>query len=161
MQSIYNIPYFCFYKNFRLFLHHHTCSKKMKCKIKVLFISIALSFLLGQIANCNFYTSEVRTLYSGTAIAENTSFSNCIPELEDMPFYNEDSSSLASLARSQRYLSKNKRSNSYPSSKSGFIFTQRNNYLNYSNLYIESEKRFSSGLTEAKQYLISLGKLII
>ena len=161
MQSIYNIPYFCFYKNFRLFLHHHTCSKKMKCKIKVLFISIALSFLLGQIANCNFYTSEVRTLYSGTAIAENTSFSDCIPELEDTAFYNEDSSSLANLARSHRYLSKTKRSNSYSSSKNGFIFTKRNNYPNYSKLYIESDKRFPSGLTEAKQYLISLGKLII
>ena len=132
----------------------------MKCKIKVLFISIALSFLFGQIANRNFYTSEAGTLSFGT-IAENISLSDCIPELNDKPFYNEDSSSLANLARSHRYLSKTKKNNSYSSSKSGFIFTKRNNYPNYSKLYIESDKRFPSGLTEAKQYLVSLGKLII
>ena len=54
----------------------------MKCKIKVLFISIALSFLFGQIANRNFYTSEAGTLSFGT-IAENISLSDCIPELND------------------------------------------------------------------------------
>ena len=141
-------------------MHHHICDRDMNCKIKVLFISIALSFLFGQIANCNLCISEEDILSFGTP-AERPSLSDRISELEEIPLYKDDTSSLANSARSHRYLSKTKRSNSYSSSKSGFIFTKSNNYPNYSKLYIESDKRFPSGLTEAKQYLISLGKLII
>ncbi len=132
----------------------------MSCKIKVLFISIALSFLFGQIANCNLYTSEEGRLSFGT-IAEKISLSDCILELEETPFYNEDTSSPANVARSHRYLSKTKRFNSCSSPKGGFILTNKNNFPNLSHLSIESDQRFPSGLIEARRYLISLGKLII
>lgn len=132
----------------------------MKDKIKSLFISIALSFLLGCIAQANILVPEEVETPFGT-LAEAISFYDDLLDLEESAISDYDIASEINDGEALRHFPQTKRINSSSSSKYGLAFIKRNHVIYSSPLIIESDKRFPSGLTEARQYLISLGKLVI
>ena len=136
------------------------CDSNMKPKIKSLFISIALSFLLGCIAKANILIPEEVETPFGT-LAETVSFYDYLLDLEEPAISKHDFASEINEGEALRHFPQTKRVNSSSSSKDGLAFIKRNYIIYSSPLIIESDRRFPSGLTEARQYLISLGKLII
>ena len=136
------------------------CDSNMKPKIRSLFISIALSFLLGCIVQANILIPEEAETNFGT-LAETVSFHDYILDLEEPTVSNHDIASEINDGKALRHFPQAKRVNNPSSSKDGLAFVKRNHIIYSSPLIIESSRRFPSGLTEARQYLISLGKLII
>lgn len=130
----------------------------MECKTKALFISIALSFLLGCLAYSNNFTSKAEITPFGT-LAETEYFNENNLDWEEISAYQIISE--LNEGDALRHFPQTKRINHSSSSKSGLILTKRKQFLYTSPLTFESSRRFPSGLTEARQYLISLGKLII
>ena len=132
----------------------------MKCKTKSLFISIALSFLLGCIAKANIFPPEAVETPFGT-LAETVSFYDYLLDLGETSVSKHDIISEINESDALRHFSKTKRISSSSSSKYGLTLIKKN-YIPYtSSLIVESTQRFPSGLTEARKRLISLGKLII
>ena len=136
------------------------CDSNMEYKTRSLFISIALSFLLGCLFNANFFTTEAVETPFGT-LAETIYSNDYSLDSEKASISEYGLISEINEGNALRHFPQNKRINNSSTSKLGLDFTKRNHILYTSPLTIQSCKSFPSGLTEAKQYLISLGKLII
>ena len=128
----------------------------MKYKTRLLFIGIAISFLIGCLSKVDFFTSEdletsvgplVETLHDHSSDPEEIILST--------------PSSETHIGDALRRFSQTKRISSSSSLRYGLVFAKRKHYLYTSTQYLESFKRFPSGLMKAKRYLISLGRLII
>ena len=127
-------------------------------KIRLLFIGIAISFLIGCLSKADFFTSEdVKTSIGSFA---ETSFISDYP-LDSEEIIRSESSPETHVGDALRHFSQTKRVSNSSSPKYGLIFAKRKHYFYPSIPYLESFRRFPSGLIEAKQYLISLGRLII
>ena len=130
----------------------------MKYKTRLLFIGIAISFLIGCLSKADFFISEdVET--SVGSIAE-TLF------IQDNPLDSEEnilseSSSETRVGDALRRYSQTKRISNSSSPRYGLIFAKRKHHFYTATPHFESFRRFPSGLMEGKQYLISLGRLII
>ena len=130
----------------------------MKYKTRLLFIGIAISFLIGCLSKADFFTSEdVET--SVGSFAE-TLF------IQDNPLDSEEtilseSSSETHVGDALRRYSQTKRISNSSSPRYGLIFDKKKHHIYSSTPHLESFRRFPSGLMEGKQYLISLGRLII
>ena len=136
------------------------CHSNMKCKTKALFISIALSFLIGILAYSNHFICQVGETPFGT-LAETISFYDYLLDSEEASVSRHDIISEINEGDALRHFSQSKRVNSSSSSKYGPTFTKRNNTPYSSPLTLESIRRFPSGLSEGRRRLISFGKLII
>ena len=134
------------------------CNSMMKYKTRLLFIGIAISFLIGCLSKADFFTSEdVETSVGSSA---QTLF------IQDYPFNSKEtilykSSSNTHVGDALRRFSQTKRVSNSSSPRYGLIFAKRKHYFYTYTPHPESFRRFPSGLMEAKQYLISLGRLII
>ena len=124
----------------------------MKYKARLLFIGIAISFIIGCLSKVDSITSEdldtsvgplIETLYDSEGIILS------------------ESSSDTHVGDALRRFSQTKRISSSSSLRYGLVFAKRKHYLYTSTQYLESFKRFPSGLMKAKRYLISLRRLII
>ena len=124
----------------------------MKYKARLLFTGIAISFIIGCLSKVDSITSEdldtsvgpiIETLYDSEGIILS------------------ESSSDTHVGDALRRFSQTKRISSSSSLRYGLVFAKRKHYLYTSTQYLESFKRFPSGLMKAKRYLISLGRLII
>ena len=130
----------------------------MKYKTRLLFIGIAISFLIGCLSKADFFISgDVET--SVGSLAE-TLF------IQDNPLDSEEtilseSSSETHVGDALRRYSQTKRISNSSSPRYGLIFAKRKHYFYTATPRFESFRRSPSGLMEAKQYLISLGRLII
>ena len=130
----------------------------MKYKTRLLFIGIAISFLIGCLSKADFFTSEDIETSVGS-LAE-TLF------IQDNPLDSEEtilseSSSETHVGDALRRYSQTKRISNSSSPRYGLIFAKRKHYFYTATPRFESFRRSPSGLMEAKQYLISLGRLII
>ena len=132
------------------------CDSIMKYKARLLFIGITISFLIGCLSKVDFFTSEdletsvgplVETLHDHSSDPEEIILST--------------PSSETHVGDALRRFSQTKRISSSSSLRYGLVFAKRKHYLYTSTQYLESFKRFPSGLMKAKRYLISLGRLII
>ena len=128
------------------------CDSIMKYKARLLFIGIAISFIIGCLSKVDSITSEdldtsvgplIETLYDSEGIILS------------------ESSSDTHVGDALRRFSQTKRISNSSSPRYGLILAKRKHYLYTSTQYLESCKRFPSGLMKAKRYLISLGRLII
>ena len=128
------------------------CDSIMKYKARLLFIGIAISFIIGCLSKVDSITSEdldtsvgplIETLYDSEGIILS------------------ESSSDTHVGDALRRFSQTKRASNSSSPRYGLIFAKRKHSLYTSTLHFESFKRFPSGLMKAKRYLISLGRLII
>ena len=128
------------------------CDSIMKYKARLLFIGIAISFIIGCLSKVDSITSEdldtsvgpiIETLYDSEGIILS------------------ESSSDTHVGDALRRFSQTKRISNSSSSRYGLILAKRKHSLYTSTLHFESFKRFPSGLMKAKRYLISLGRLII
>lgn len=132
----------------------------MKCKFNALFISILLSILIGCAAKVNLYASETAETPFGS-LAETIYFQDSLPDWEETSVSKHNILSEFNNGNALRHFPQTKRINSSSSSKLGLVSVKRNHIQYFSPLILESYRRFPSGLTEARLYLISLGKLII
>ena len=128
------------------------CDSIMKYKARLLFIGIAISFIIGCLSKVDSITSEdletsvgplIETLYDSEGIILS------------------ESSSDTHVGDALRRFSQTKRISNSSSPRYGLIPAKRKHSLYTSTLHFESFKRFPSGLMKAKRYLISLGRLII
>ena len=130
----------------------------MKYKTRLLFIGIAISFLIGCLSKADFFISEdVET--SVGSLAETLL-------IQDYPLDSEEtilseSSSETHVGDALRRYSQTKRISNSSSPRYGLIFDKKKHHIYSSTPHLESFRRFPSGLMEGKQYLISLGRLII
>jgi len=138
----------------------NSCRSNMKCKTRALFISIALSFLIGSLVYYNHSISQAGETPFGT-LAETISFYDYLLDAEEASVSRHDIISEINEGDALRHFSQSKRVNSSSSSKYGSTFIKRNNTPYSSPLIFESLRRFPSGLSEGRRRLISLGKLII
>ena len=130
----------------------------MECKTKLLFISIVISLLIGCLLKADIFTSEdVET--SVGSFAE-TLFIQSFP-LDSEETILSETSSETHVGDALRHFSQTKRLNNPSSPRYGLIFDKRKHHIYSSTQHLKSFRRFPSGLMEAKQYLISLGRLII
>ena len=128
------------------------CDSIMKYKARLLFIGIAISFIIGCLSKVDSITSEdldtsvgplIETLYDSEGIILS------------------ESSSDTHVGDALRRFSQTKRISNSSSPRYGLIFDKRKHHIYSSTQHLKSFRRFPSGLMEAKQYLISLGRLII
>ena len=133
----------------------------MKCNLKLLLIGITLYFLFGNIISHAFLTPEAGESYFITW-TEATYF-HSTPKLEEDTFSESSIPSTPNVACTFRHTFKNKRINPPSSYTNGFISLKGKEQKNYYILHPFTFfcRRFSSGLNEAKQNLISFGRLII
>ncbi len=130
----------------------------MKYKTRLLFIGIVISFLIGCLSKADFFTSkDVETPVGSFA---ETIFTQDYP-LNSEEIIRSESSSKINIGDALRRFSQTKRVNNSSSPKYGLIFAKRKHYFYTTTPHLESFRRFPSGLIEAKQYIISLGRLII
>ena len=128
------------------------CDSIMKYKARLLFIGIAISFIIGCLSKVDSITSEdletsvgplIETLYDSEGIILS------------------ESSSDTHVGDALRRFSQTKRISNSSSPRYGLIFAKRKHSLYTSTQHFESFKRFPSNLMKARRYLISLGRLII
>ena len=128
------------------------CDSIMKYKARLLFIGIAISFIIGCLSKVDSITSEdldtsvgplIETLYDSEGIILS------------------ESSSDTHVGDALRRFSQTKRISNSSSPRYGLTFAKKKQYLYPSTQHPTSFRRSPSGLMEAKQYLISLGRLII
>ena len=128
------------------------CDSIMKYKARLLFIGIAISFIIGCLSKVDSITSEdldtsvgpiIETLYDSEGIILS------------------ESSSDTHVGDALRRFSQTKRVSNSSSPRYGLIFAKRKHYFYTYTPHPESFRRSPSCLMEAKQYLISLGRLII
>ena len=130
----------------------------MRCKTRLLFISIAISLIVGCLSKTNLYPTEDKDTSIGT-LTEALYSHHQIPDDEE--FIISESSSDAHVGDALRRFSQTKRVSNSSSPRYGLIFAKRKHYFYTYTLHPESFRRSPSCLMEAKQYLISLGRLII
>ena len=134
------------------------CNSMMKYKTRLLFIGIAISFLIGCLSKADFFTSEdVET--SVDSFAETIFIQDYPLDSEEIIFY--EPSSDTHVGDALRRFSQTQRISNSSSPRYGLILAKRKHSLYTSTQHFESFKRFPSGLMRAKRYLISLGRLII
>ena len=128
------------------------CDSIMKYKARLLFIGIAISFIIGCLSKVDSITSEdldtsvgpiIETLYDSEGIILS------------------ESSSDTHVGDALRRFSQTKRISNSSSSRYGLILAKRKHSLYTSTQHFDSFKRFPSSLMKARRYLISLGRLII
>ena len=128
------------------------CDSIMKYKARLLFIGIAISFIIGCLSKVDSITSEdldtsvgplIETLYD----SEGVSLS--------------ESSSDTHVGDALRRFSQTKRISNSSSPRYGLILAKRKHPLYTSTQHFDSFKRFPSSLMKARRYLISLRRLII
>ena len=130
----------------------------MECKTKLLFISIVISLLIGCLLKADIFTSEdVET--SVGSFAE-TLFIQSFP-LDSEETILSETSSETHVGDALRHFSQTKRISNSSSPRYGLIFDKRKHHIYSSTQHLKSFRQSPSGLMEAKQYLISLGRLII
>lgn len=134
------------------------CDSIMKYKARLLFIGIAISFLFGCLSKIDSFTSEDLDTSVGSLI-ETLYIHDHSSNLEEIILFTP--SSETHVGDALRRFSQTKRISSSSSLRYGLVFAKRKHYLYTSTQYLESFKRFPSGLMKAKRYLISLGRLII
>ena len=134
------------------------CNSIMRCKTRLLFVCIVISFLVGSLSKAYLYTSE-NTKMSVGAIAETSSI--CNPILDSVEDILSESSSETHVGDALRHFSQTKRISNPSSFRYVLTFTQKRNHQYTSTQLLEFFRRFPSCLIEVKQYLISLGRLII
>ena len=134
------------------------CDSIMKYKARLLFIGITISFLIGCLSKASLHPSEDIDTSIGT-LTEALYAHHQIPDSEE--FIISESSSDTHVGDALRRFSQTKRISSSSSLRYGLVFAKRKHHLYTSIQYLESFKRFPSGLMKAKRYLISLGRLII
>lgn len=132
------------------------CDSIMKYKARLLFIGITISFLIGCLSKVDFFTSEDLETSVGPLV-ENLHDHSSDPE----EIILSTPSSETHVGDALRRFSQTKRISSSSSLRYGLVFAKRKHYLYTSTQYLESFKRFPSGLMKAKRYLISLRRLII
>ena len=130
----------------------------MRCKTRLLFISIAISLFIGCLSKANLHPSEDIDTSIGT-LTEALYAHHQIPDSEE--FIISESSSDTYVGDALRRFSQTKRISNSSSPRYGLIFDKRKHHIYSSTQHLKSFRRFPSGLMEAKQYLISLGRLII
>ena len=134
------------------------CNSMMKYKTRLLFIGIAISFLIGCLSKADFFTSEdVKT--SVGSLAETLFIQDDSSDSEEI--IRSESSSETHIGDALRRFSQTKRVSNSSSPRYGLIFAKRKHYFYTFTPHPESFRRSPSCLMEAKQYLISLGRLII
>jgi hypothetical protein len=128
------------------------CDSIMKYKARLLFIGIAISFIIGCLSKVDSITSEdldtsvgpiIETLYDSEGIILS------------------ESSSDTHVGDALRRFSQTKRISSSSSLRYGLVFAKRKHSLYTSTQHFDSFKRFPSSLMKARRYLISLRRLII
>lgn len=138
----------------------NTCHDPMKCKTRNLFINLALSLLIGCIAKINLYTPDNVDTNFGT-LAETVYFHGYMLDLEETSVFKHGIIFEFNEGNALRHFPQTKRISNSSTSKYEPTFIKRSQILYPSPLIIESCRSFLFGLTEAKEYLISIGKLII
>ena len=134
------------------------CNSMMKYKTRLLFIGIAISFLIGCLSKADFFTSEDVETSVGSS-AETLFIQDDSSDSEEI--IRSESSSETHVGDALRRYSQTKRISNSSSPRYGLIFDKKKHHIYSSIPHLESFRRFPSGLMEAKQYLISLGRLII
>ena len=130
----------------------------MKYKSRLLFIGIVISFFIGCLSKAYLFTSEDVETSVGT-LAETLYIHDQSLDSEEIIL--SESSSETHVGDALRRFSQTKRISNSSSPKYGLIFDKRKHHIYSSTQHLKSFRRFPSGLMEAKQYLISLGRLII
>lgn len=130
----------------------------MKCKIRLLFVGITVSLLIGCLLKAFLFTSEDNEMSFGP-IAETLYIHDYTLDSEENLL--SESSSESQVGDALRRFSQTKRISNPSSPRYGLTLTKRKHHLYISTQLLESFRRFPSNLMEAKQYLISLGRLII
>ena len=130
----------------------------MRCKTRLLFISIAISLFIGCLSKASLHPSEDIDTSIGT-LTEALYAHHQISDSEE--FIISESSSDTYVGDALRRFSQTKRISNSSSPRYGLIFDKRKHHIYSSTQHLKSFRRSPSGLMEAKQYLISLGRLII
>ena len=134
------------------------CNSMMKHKSRLLFIGIVISFFIGCLSKAYLFTSEDVETSVGT-LAETLYIHDQSLDSEEIIL--SESSSETHVGDALRRFSQTKRISNSSSPRYGLIFDKRKHHIYSSTQHLKSFRRFPSGLMEAKQYLISLGRLII
>ena len=130
----------------------------MKYKSRLLFIGIVISFFIGCLSKAYLLTSEDVETSVGT-LAETLYIHDQSLDSEETIL--SESSSETHVGDALRRFSQTKRISNSSSPRYGLTFAKKKQYLYPSTQHPTSFRQFPSGLMEAKQYLISLGRLII
>jgi len=130
----------------------------MRCKTRLLFISIAISLFIGCLSKTSLHPSEDIDTSIGT-LTEALYAHHQIPDSEE--FIISESSSDTHVGDALRRFSQTKRISNSSSPRYGLILAKRKHSLYTSTQHFDSFKRFPSSLMKARRYLISLGRLII
>ena len=130
----------------------------MKYKSRLLFIGIVISFFIGCLSKAYLLTSEDVETSVGT-LAETLYIHDQSLDSEEIIL--SESSSETHVGDALRRFFQTKRISNSSSPRYGLIFDKRKHHIYSSTQHLKSFRRFPSGLIEAKQYLISLGRLII
>ena len=134
------------------------CNSMMKYKTRLLFIGIAISFLIGCLSKADFFTSEDVETSVGSS-TETLFIQDDSSDSEEI--IRSESSSETHIGDALRRFSQTKRISNSSSPRYGLIFDKRKHHIYSSTQHLKSFRQSTSGLMEAKQYLISLGRLII
>ena len=134
------------------------CNSMMKYKSRLLFIGIVISFFIGCLSKAYLLTSEDVETSVGT-LAETLYIHDQSLDSEEIIL--SESSSETHVGDALRRFSQTKRISNSSSPKYGLIFDKRKHHIYSSTQHLKSFRRFPSSLMEAKQSLISLGRLII
>ena len=134
------------------------CNSMMKYKSRLLFIGIVISFFIGCLSKAYLFTSEDVETSVGT-LAETLYIHDQSLDSEEIIL--SESSSETHVGDALRHFSQTKRISNSSSPKYGLIFDKRKHHIYSSTQHLKSFRQSPSGLMEAKQYLISLGRLII
>ena len=130
----------------------------MKYKSRLLFIGIVISFFIGCLSKAYLFTSEDVETSVGT-LAETLYIHDQSLDSEEIIL--SESSSETHVGDALRRFSQTKRISNSSSPKYGLIFDKRKHHIYSSTQHLKSFRQSTSGLMEAKEYLISLGRLII
>ena len=134
------------------------CDCIMRCKTRLLFISFTISLIIGCLSKTNLYPTEDKDTSIGT-LTEALYAHHQIPDSEE--FIISESSSETHVGDALRRFSQTKRISNSSSPRYGLTFAKKKQYLHPSTQHPTSFRQFPSGLMMPKQYLISLGRLII
>ena len=134
------------------------CNSMMKYKSRLLFIGIVISLFIGCLSKAYLLTSEDVETSVGT-LAETLYIHDQSLDSEEIIL--SESSSETHVGDALRRFSQTKRISNSSSPKYGLIFDKRKHHIYSSTQHLKSFRQSPAGLMEAKQYLISLGRLII
>ena len=149
---------FLLISEFSAIFAENMCDCIMRCKTRLLFISIAISLFIGCLSKTSLYPTEDIDKSIGT-LTEALYFDYPIPNGEE--FIISESSSETHVGDALRRFSQTKRINNSSSPRYGLTFAKKKQHLYPSTQHPTSFRQFPSGLMMPKRYLISLGRLII